>query len=824
MKKVLLLLMSSFIVTMMGQACKPYDDTDLRDHINDVEKYLSKVEKKVNEQIETIDKLAGASSIKSVAKIDGGCCITFDDNTTSNLVSGANGKDADDGNAPVIGVKSVAGVLCWTINGELAKDEAGNNVACQRDEFGAPKVKYEDEEWYITYDDGSHWLHIDKGEYNATVAFEETEDAYIFIVDGERIPIAKSTSFRLRLQTDKVSISSTDVIEIPYVLTGSDETVHFVFQSENYVGRVDADRQVIIITAPGSLDPGVMVVKVIRNSDGAYAAQYIEISGTGEITIVTDYFELGCEGGQVEIPIVTDLNFEVSSNADWLQHIQTKAVTNRTVVMEAARNTRFVDRTATVTVKSVAGHVLTAVVHQERYDDGVTIGVKGRPYVLSSLEDLKTILRNNRIKNSDYPVEFVLTADIDMTGEDWTPLDLDATFPIHFDGQGHTIYNFSQLQADSSTGFFGFLVGGVENLTFENANVFAKGQKGGVVAATLGIAGWTHTDYQGSLDHPGTMINVHVKNSVVTHEASNYWLGWSGQCGGLVGEAYVPGTAIKRCSVENTTIGGQFCAGGLVGQVNYGAVVEECLVRNVVVNVSDIVPVAGSDNSSWNNKHWVDPYKLIPLGKTIALGYAGGITGILNEGTIRNCMVTGEGGSVYSESADRQCAGGIVGCQVVNSTVEYCWNEAYVGATADSPEDNTDRRAGGIVGGTSPWVSGGNVLRNCINWGDVTGAAGGGICGYISVPTEGYTENEYGLNYVRDSYTLSVGFGFPPGSYGDPETRIGKITGTDPHDTGICFFFHGVKTGDWKAAAESLGWDPLIWNLSGSTPKLAWEE
>jgi|GEM_PF-510307 len=830
MKKILITLLAS---TALLFSCQQYDDSALNERLDSVEQKLTKLESKVNDQAESLSKLINATYIQSVEKTEGGFKVVFSDNTEAFVSNGQNGKDGKDGNdgkngangkdgaSPSIGVKTVDGVVYWTVNGELALDGNGNPVPCQTEPAIVPKFKLEEEHWYMSFDDGANWIFVDTGEKTTVVNFRETDSAYIFIVDGEEYPIAKSTEFRLTLETRDIRISSSDAIEIPYVLTGVDETVHFVFTSKFYSAAVDTKKKVIVVTAPGALDPDYLIIKAIRNSDGAYTAQYVKITGYGEIELVADCYEIGSDGGALSIPVNTNLNFDVNFDVDWLTYVETKAVVEKKIIVNVAANTKFVDRIGTMTIKSVAGDVLTVVIKQAMYDDGITMGIKGRPYELASLKDFTDILRSKRISHSDYPVEFVLTQDIDMSGEEWNPLDISAEYPIHFDGQGHTITNFSQLSAQSAAGFFGFLVGTVENLTFDGCSVYAEGQKGGIVASTVGIAGWGHTNYAGCSDHSGSLVNVHVKNSEVTHIAAKNWIGWTAQSGALAGEVYVPGTVIKQCSAENVQVSGDFCCGGLVGQVNYGAVVEECFVKDVTVNVAETVPEKGADNGTWNNRNWIDPYVFNTSG--LSLAYAGGIAGIVNDGTIRNCYVSGQSSEINSGSAERQCAGGIAGCIVTKAHIENCWNGAYVAAVSDSPEDNTAHRGGGIVGGASPWVSGENNIKSCINWGDVTGAAGGGVCGYISTPTEGYSPNSYGLNYTSDSYLLTVGFGYPASNYGDPETRVGEIVGDNPHDAGVCFFFHGVKTTDFIGAATQLNWDTNIWNLSGDQPKLKWE-
>ncbi len=77
------------------------------------------------------------------------------------------------------------------------------------------------------------------------------------------------------------------------------------------------------------------------------------------------------------------------------------------------------------------------------------------------------------------PLTFKLTADINMSGLDWTPLE--GLF-VNIDGQGHTISNLNCVaNASGRSGLFGYLGGSVvKNLNLEN--VTAAGEQAGIIA------------------------------------------------------------------------------------------------------------------------------------------------------------------------------------------------------------------------------------------------------------------------------------------------------------------------------------------------------
>ena len=79
---------------------------------------------------------------------------------------------------------------------------------------------------------------------------------------------------------------------------------------------------------------------------------------------------------------------------------------------------------------------------------------------------------------------YVLTADIDMAGSSWRPVDFSGTL----DGAGHTVFNLKteKVAGRESTGFFGCLQGTVCNLHIRQAEICASGTRhAGVLAGVI---------------------------------------------------------------------------------------------------------------------------------------------------------------------------------------------------------------------------------------------------------------------------------------------------------------------------------------------------
>ena len=178
MKSLLSLLLCSLL--LFGCSDK-YDDSALRNDLNDLENRVAKLEelcKQMNTNISSLQKIVEALqdnlSISKVEQISDGYIIYFSDGSTATI---KNGKDS--GDAPVIGVKQdTDGCYYWTLDGEWLTDEKGNKVKAQGtdgkdgvdgedgndgtdgEDGITPQLKIEDGRWMLSMDDGKTWTDI----------------------------------------------------------------------------------------------------------------------------------------------------------------------------------------------------------------------------------------------------------------------------------------------------------------------------------------------------------------------------------------------------------------------------------------------------------------------------------------------------------------------------------------------------------------------------------------------------------------------------------------------------------------------------------------
>ena len=249
MRKLFTLVLLGFALGL--SACSSYDDTPLWDKINDHEDRISRLEemcREMNTNIASLQTLVEAMQngdyITGVTPITEngetvGYTITFGKGDSITIYNGKDGENGKDGVGsewvPIIGVQQhTDGNYYWTINGEWLLDDQGNMVKAagtdgkdgedgkdgvdgEDGKDGAdgangkdgkdgitPKLKIENDYWYVSYDNGATWSQLGKatgadgnngsGSNSIFTNVEVTKDGVIFYLsDGSTFTVPTSS-------------------------------------------------------------------------------------------------------------------------------------------------------------------------------------------------------------------------------------------------------------------------------------------------------------------------------------------------------------------------------------------------------------------------------------------------------------------------------------------------------------------------------------------------------------------------------------------------------------------------------------------------------
>ena len=217
-------------------------------------------------------------------------------------------------------------------------------------------------------------------------------------------------------------------------------------------------------------------------------------------------------------------------------------------------------------------------------------------YQIDSVTDLFWFagLVNGTLENveQDTAASAVLTANIDLSGETWTPIGSESTPYIGtFDGQGYTISGMTIENAESYSGLFGNVTGTVKNFTVTGSITITGDETvarvGGAVGSlgtasaggtVSGVTSGVDITVSAGNDHIGGVVGSMPENSSPTVENCIYTgkitvTVAAGSVAGIVG--YIRTGTIQNCANQGSIsvdVGGTGSVGGILGYCNNGRI------------------------------------------------------------------------------------------------------------------------------------------------------------------------------------------------------------------------------------------------------------
>ena len=375
MKKILLFAVAA--VLGFASCTKALEDrvTALENDVETIQKQLAELTEKLNSEVNDLKALidalenkvyvTGVSEIKEGDKVVGytitlskGQALTIYHGTDGkNGINGTNGNDGKDGQdgkdavAPTVSVVLENGVYYWAVNGEILTDANGNKVAVYA-ESDAPEFKYENGQWWISVD--GTWSPLASGNSgDSTFSDVQYDDASVTFVlaNGTEIVLPRQAAFSLNIASAQVAVLPGATVNVAYTITGATEnTTVYAVADGGYSVKVEAKNAsegALAITAPDPLTDGKVVVFA---GDNTKAAMQVLSFEEGALTVTGDTFTVEAEGGVLEVPVMTNLDYEVEVSADWVTYTETKAMREETLVFNVAANSGA-ERAAKVALK-----------------------------------------------------------------------------------------------------------------------------------------------------------------------------------------------------------------------------------------------------------------------------------------------------------------------------------------------------------------------------------------------------------------------------------------------------------------------------------------
>ena len=385
-------------------------------------------------------------------------------------------------------------------------------------------------------------------------------------------------------------------------------------------------------------------VRVTPTGDALGEVQSLQLYTYTQCTYEKGTVVQGSQEGWIEMK-----KCEYTENGNAITCWEANVVPGYTITKLRANGTEERDLSSAITPEAGSYYNITLDKDKGYTDDG-----QGN-YTVTSAEGLKNIAKLvNEEWKSD--INITLTADINLSGIDWTPIGIDYNhqYTGTFNGGGHTITGLTVTGSDQYAGLFGYIGSGgtVKNVVLEDVQITSDNSSG----YAGGVAG----------DSWGTIENCSVSGSV---SGTTF-------AGGVVGSQW--GGSITGCN-SSATVKGVIFAGGIAGETNSGASLTGCYAT------SDVTV----ENDGTNNSH------------------AGGVVGYNGGGTLTACYATG---SVTGSGSGTIYVGGVTGSNNLG-TLTACY---HAKRNINGPNGTT----GGVTGRNFKGsMIGGGIITACY-WGD----------------------------------------------------------------------------------------------------------
>ena len=308
---------------------------------------------------------------------------------------------------------------------------------------------------------------------------------------------------------------------------------------------------------------------------------------TARVTIVlTDYTEglasvqltgLSTEGDNPDIIVPYDKG---SNTYTAIVAPQSVAAGTTFITCTFTNGKTFVYKMKNATVWQAGGEYTYTVSLAAAKDPGYTIEGNGT-YTVTSADGLMNVAE--LVNGGKTDINITLTADIDLTGKDWTPIGTSFrnSYTGTFDGGGHSITRLTVTTNDEHAGLFGCLgkAGTVKNVVMEDVQITSNRR----LCYVGGVAGFSD----------GTIENCSVSGSV---SGTVY-------VGGVVGAQW--NGSITGCS-SSATVKGTVYVGGVVGQTNEGGTLTACYATgNVIIEIDPTKNISGGSLVGFNGGNGV---------------------------------------------------------------------------------------------------------------------------------------------------------------------------------------------------------------------------
>lgn len=752
------------IVSCLLNGCDSYDDSRIKQDINEIGNRLGDYESQVlqlSEQMNSLSEVLGSAFITLITQDAEGNYVISYTNAGGDTHAVTIATQEDVTRLPIISARQDAdGKFYWaqtTDNGKSYTFITDPNKEHAKFPVGGsmPEVKIDDNGYWSINGTSTGVLANDLSNVLFKNAYidEEKGEAVFILTDGQELRMALQEALGIRYNApvyNSVADYQTPVsISFEIYGTLADNAYVDLFTAYNMEVVIDKTTSTLTASMKEGATEGNLLLLATAGNNTILKPLYFTY-GTATLEEPKYQGSLGpiqLNGNQtnIEMQISANIAYQVTPENDWITYNGTRSLTTTTHAFTVLANETGDERTGSVTFVNLLYNISTCmnIIQAPKEEQG-----KGGISTAADLVNFAKAVNNGSSisKWQDASGEIVLLNDIDMTGiTDWTPIgDVDASsyttaepyVAVHpfkgiFNGQGHAIKNLTCNATLASNRLVYGLFGSIENATIKNL--------------TLGEAGsnivWTFSGTAPKYTVIAPLVGF-AKNSVLEACTNYYNIDFTGdnKFGEVVMISGLAGAILK------TRIGGDSKELGCFnrGFVRTGRISNEASGATGMQTAGICAFMSKAEGGELN---YCVNYGDIscPTGRTgglVATMMYGNIRNSDNRGTIEDDKVGQYAGKEASQTYNVKRMGGLVGgtdsmTSKPEYTVEYCTNYGNV-------MTHLSARTGGFIGHSNVQIIG------CVNKGAILGdvfTEGGGVnkhgpgwaCGFAGASTTTWT-------------------------------------------------------------------------------------
>lgn len=367
-------------VVLMAAACNDYGSKidDLQKQADELKRYCETLETNARGLETMIGAVQAADELVSFAPIvENGAVIGFK----------AVFKDAGEvvlyNQESDVSVGESDGKYYWMAGGKWLLDNSGNKIEISA-KTTLPRFSAEDGVLQVSVDGGVSWQRLGRIDKNLIVSVSEDEAQVVFTLSGgATIVIPKPRALTITLSADNVKIAASQSVTVGYSVTGVENPAINVLCGDGWSAAVaasDAAAGTITVTAPKPITDDKVIVFASDGQGRMVAVEmHLVIDHSGdtpeppdppdppqpEMVLRPQYavYYVGCEPAEVEVAVLTNVEYTVETDSEWLQYIGTKAERTDKLSFVAARNETAAARAAKATLTS--GNYSTSIVFNQ---------------------------------------------------------------------------------------------------------------------------------------------------------------------------------------------------------------------------------------------------------------------------------------------------------------------------------------------------------------------------------------------------------------------------------------------------------------------------